>query len=186
MKFLNKLGNLFYCENKWVLLLTIVISTVLPLLVGWGAWVHFPHIFDQIAKYSDLVAGSTTWSGYFKRGDLIMFNIYFASYVALLIMLPIILNRLFKLRRLAHKKNKYINEVKQVQQNNKMVSEATFFLLAFGAFGATVLLLNRTFPLAAVFAFLTCLYLILNGQDENLNKIFAKFSTLAGNEFQLV
>lgn len=165
MKVLNKLGNVFYCSNKWVLLTTITISSILPLLIGWGAWVYFPSVFDRIAKYSDFIAGQTAWSGYFKRGDLIMFNIYFISYVVLLVTLPIVLNRFIKARNPERKEGEGFGD-------------ATFFLLAFAVFGVVVLLLNRTFPLAAVFAFVTCLYLILHGHGEKAKKSFAKFCAL--------
>ena len=168
MKVLSRLENVFFCANKRVLLLTIIISTVLPLLVVRGAWVFFPSIFDQVAKYSDLIAGQTTWSGYFKRGDFIMLNIYFASYIILLAILPAVLNRFVKAR----------NPIKQAVTDLPDSSAAKFFLMAFLVFGVVVLLLNKTFPLAAVFAFLTCLYLILHGEGEKLRKSYAKFCML--------
>jgi len=159
VKFLNIIKNSFTFANRTVLLVTVAISTIVPVFVAW--W-FYPLIFNQIAKYTDLIAGTTTWDGYFKRGDITLFYVYFATFLILLITVPLVLNRLVKIKS---------NESGRLF---KIVSHPAFYLAAAVLFGLAILTRYRVYLFVLSLLFIVCLFLVLKGHSS-FTKLYARF-----------
>jgi len=162
MKPLSLIKNAYLFANRTVLLVTVAISTIVPVFVAW--W-FYPLIFDQISKYTDLIAGTTTWDGYFKRGDITLFYVYFATFCILLITVPLVLNRLVKIKS---------NESGKL---SKILSHPLFYLTAAVLFGLAILTRYRIYLFVLSLVFIVCLYLVLRGH-KSFSKSYARFCLL--------
>jgi hypothetical protein len=154
-------------KNNTVLYLSIAISTILPLII---VYLFSSKILGEIPVYSDLIAGSTTWSGYNKLGDLMLFSIYFVSYLFLLVLTPLALN-------LVLKKDDNPKVIVGKRYDNPQL-----FLMGLATVGITTFVLTKTLPLkmVMVFVFFSLLYYLLKKQTElDVSKIFAKLGMLS-------
>ena len=163
-----KIRQRFLAASDRVLLLSIGISTILPLI---AVAVMFPLISANISTYSDFIAGETTITGYFKRGDMIIFAVYMVMYLILFFSLPLVLPVVIK--------NKNLIDDTSLMPGIK--NQALFFLLSFIVFCAVFFAFNKTIPLVMVLASFSLIYYILNAYKvENITEIFAKLCLISG------
>jgi len=152
-------------KNEKVLYLSIIISTTLSLFVSYC---FYPRIFNNQMEYSDLVVGPTTWSGYYKDGDIGLFYVFLFCYIVLLILMPLLLNLVI---------NKDDRNI--VVENNKSYSE--LFLIAAVTVGTTIFAITKVLPLkiALIIGFFYLIYHLLKGKAElYTTSLFAKLCLL--------
>ena len=156
-----------YPKNEMVLYLSIIISTLLPLLISY---LLYPKISGKLPLYSDLIAGATTWSGYNKAIDLTLFFVYLFLYLLLLIFMPLVLNLIIK------KKAKVINIEKEINYNSPLL-----FLIGTSVLLIPYFILTKIFPFNTIIALGFCyLIFLLTGQSKlNKTELFTKICLLS-------
>jgi len=166
---IKQIKNKFQSASNTELLISILISTLLPLFVI--VRLH-PRLSEAIPAYSDFIAGATAWDGYNKHGDVILLIVYMVLYAALMFITPLVLTSISKRINPAATPT----DPAETPAKPGIKNSAALFLLSFVVFSAVYFLINKIFPHLLVLVSFSLIYYILKARKvENINQIFTKF-----------
>ena len=148
---MRKIISFFCPKNRKIGILAIICSLIATIST---AFIRMYFLYKSVPEYKELVAGYSTWSGYYKKGDMILANHLIFGIIGFYFLFSILFNLMSqRLRFLRNDWDRTFLSDKHKKQMKRLIQ--LFYLLVFTQFSLGILGRGITFLFPSLYIIIT-------------------------------